>query len=63
MAVDKKNNKQILVTFPNELVEEIEIYWHENSLNNRSDAIRELIKRGLESERSGDSNGKGTDHR
>lgn len=63
MAVDKRTNKQILVTFPNELVEEIEIYWHENSLNNRSDAIRELIKMGLESGRRGDSNGEGTNHR
>jgi metal-responsive CopG/Arc/MetJ family transcriptional regulator len=47
MAVDKTKNTQILVTFPNDLVEEIEKYWHENRLKNRNEAIRELIQFGL----------------
>jgi metal-responsive CopG/Arc/MetJ family transcriptional regulator len=50
MAVNKDKNTQILVTFPNDLVEEIERYWHENKIKNRNETIRELVKRGLESE-------------
>lgn len=49
MAIDKSKNTQILVTFPNEIVEEIEKFWHDNKLKNRSEAIRELVKKGLES--------------
>jgi metal-responsive CopG/Arc/MetJ family transcriptional regulator len=52
MAVDKEKNIQILVTFPNELVIEIEKFWHENKLKNRSEAIRELIYKGLKKEQS-----------
>ncbi|MGG3987706.1 ribbon-helix-helix domain-containing protein [Bacillus smithii] len=48
MAVDKEKNVQILVTFPKEMVEKIEKFWHENKLKNRNEAIRELVKRGLE---------------
>lgn len=48
MAVDKDKNTQILVTFPNEMVEQIEKFWHEKKLKNRSEAIRELVKQGLE---------------
>jgi metal-responsive CopG/Arc/MetJ family transcriptional regulator len=48
MSVDKNKNTQILVTFPNELVDQIEKYWHENKLKNRNEAIRELVKIGLE---------------
>jgi metal-responsive CopG/Arc/MetJ family transcriptional regulator len=47
MAVDKEINKQILVTFPKDLLDKIEIYWHENKLQNRNEAIRELVKKGL----------------
>lgn len=50
MAVDKKENTQILVTFPNEMVKEIENYWHKNKIKNRSEAIRVLIRKGLESD-------------
>lgn len=50
MAVNKKENTQILVTFPNEMVEQIEKYWHDNHLKNRSETIRELVRKGLESE-------------
>lgn len=55
MAVDKSKNKQILITFPEDLVEEIESYWHRNSIVNRSEAIRQLIRVGLEKE--GESDG------
>lgn len=48
MAVDKEKNTQILVTFPNELVKEIEKYWHDKQLKNRSETIRELVIKGLE---------------
>jgi len=49
MAIDKDKNTQILVTFPNDLVDKIERFWHEKKLKNRSEAIRELVKKGLES--------------
>jgi metal-responsive CopG/Arc/MetJ family transcriptional regulator len=48
MAVDKEKNTQILVTFPNEMVELIEKYWHLHKLRNRNEAIRELVQIGLE---------------
>jgi metal-responsive CopG/Arc/MetJ family transcriptional regulator len=47
MAVDKEANKQVLVTFPNEMLELIETYWHDNKLQNRNEAIRDLIRKGL----------------
>ncbi|MET3209894.1 UNVERIFIED_CONTAM: metal-responsive CopG/Arc/MetJ family transcriptional regulator [Paenibacillus sp. PvR008] len=47
MAIDKDKNTQVLVTFPNELLDEIEMFWHENKLKNRSEAIRKLIEIGL----------------
>ncbi|WP_335871974.1 ribbon-helix-helix domain-containing protein [Bacillus sp. 2205SS5-2] len=50
MAVDKTKNKQVLVTFPNELLEKITEYWHENQIPNRNEAIRELIIEALEKE-------------
>jgi len=48
VVVDKEKNTQVLVTFPSELLEEIEQYWHDNKLKNRNEAIRQLIQRGLE---------------
>lgn len=48
MAVDKSKNTQILLTIPNDMVEEIENYWHDNRLNSRSEAIRNLIAIALE---------------
>jgi metal-responsive CopG/Arc/MetJ family transcriptional regulator len=47
MAVDKDKNTQVLVTFPNDMMDEIEKYWHDNKLKNRNEAIRELVKKGL----------------
>lgn len=47
MAVDKSKNTQILITFPNDLLEKIEDYRFENRVDNRSEAIRQLIIKGL----------------
>ena len=48
MSIDKNKNTQILVTFPNEMIEEIEEYWHENKFKNRNETIRELVQLGLD---------------
>ncbi|MEX2462063.1 MAG: ribbon-helix-helix domain-containing protein [Paenibacillaceae bacterium] len=48
MAIDKEKNTQILVTFPIELVEQIENHFHNKKLKNRSEAIRDLVIKGLE---------------
>lgn len=48
MAINKKKNTQVLVTFPNELLEKVEDFRFANRIQNRSEAIRELIRRGLE---------------
>ena len=50
MTVDKKKNTQILVTFPKDLLDDIEEYWHEKKIANRSESIRKLVKLGLEKE-------------
>lgn len=47
MAIDKSKHTQVLVTFPNELLAEIENYWHDNKLKNRNEAIRELVNKGI----------------
>ncbi|EOP60970.1 hypothetical protein IKQ_06201 [Bacillus cereus VDM053] len=44
MAIDKTKNTQVLVTFPNEMLKDIDEYWHDNRLKNRNEAIRELIR-------------------
>mgnify|MGYP005749492219 CR=1 FL=1 len=51
MPIDKSKNTQILVTFPNEIVEEIERYWHDNKLKSRSEAIRQLVEKSLSKEK------------
>lgn len=48
MAVRLDLNKQFLLTVPNEMADQINDFWHEERLDNRNDAIRELIKLGLE---------------
>jgi len=52
MAIDKTKNTQVLVTFPNEMLELIHNYWHDNKFQNRNEAIRELVKLGLEKSQS-----------
>ncbi|PZX07891.1 hypothetical protein C7437_1011013 [Psychrobacillus insolitus] len=42
--------KKILVGFPEELLEQIENFRFENRINNRTQAILDLIKKGLEKE-------------
>ena len=49
MAIDKDKNTKILVTMPHGMLEEIEKYWHDHRLKNKSETIRELIRKGLES--------------
>ncbi|WP_214797666.1 ribbon-helix-helix domain-containing protein [Exiguobacterium sp. s5] len=48
MAIDKTKNSQILITLPNEMVERIESYWHDQKLKSRSEAIRTLIENALD---------------
>lgn len=47
MAVDKTKNTQILVTFPNDMVKSIEDFQFKNRIPNRNEAIRELVRIGL----------------
>ena len=47
MTVDKDKNKQVLVTFPDDLLKKIEDYQFGNRIKNRNEAIRKLIMRGL----------------
>lgn len=48
MAVDKTKNEQLLITIPNELLHQIESYWYDERVKNRSEAIRQLIRIGLD---------------
>lgn len=55
LAVDKEKNTQVLVTFPVEMIEEIEKYWHDNKLKNRNEAIRSLVAIGLKQKKPSQS--------
>lgn len=48
LAIDKNKNKQVLVTFPIELLNQIEDYRFENRKPNRNKAILDLINEGLQ---------------
>lgn len=48
MAIDENKNTQILLTLSFELLQKIEDYQFNNRISNRSEAVRELIKKGLE---------------
>lgn len=48
MAIDPEKNTQILLTMPWELKEEIEEYRFNHRIGNRTAAILELIKKGLD---------------
>ncbi len=50
MAVDKDKNTQILVTFPNDLLEQVDQFWHDKKIMNRNEAIRQLVTAGLKQE-------------
>lgn len=47
MAIDKDKNTQVLLTITKELLEKIEDYQFNNRIPSRSEAIRELIEKGL----------------
>lgn len=51
MAINDEKNTQILVTMPWELKEEIETYQFNNRIPNRTEAIRELIRKGLDQDK------------
>jgi metal-responsive CopG/Arc/MetJ family transcriptional regulator len=38
---------RLLITVDDELLQRIDEYWHSRKLKNRSEAIRELIEKGL----------------
>ncbi|WP_373712064.1 ribbon-helix-helix domain-containing protein [Jeotgalibaca porci] len=48
MAIDKSENTQVLLTISKELLKLIEDYQFDNRIPNRSEAIRELIQKGLD---------------
>lgn len=48
LPIDKTKNTQILVTFPNETVEQIENFQFDNRIKNRNEAIRQLVEKGLQ---------------
>lgn len=58
MAVDKNKNKQVLVTIPNEMLEEIEDFRFAKKYNNRNEAIRALIQSGIDTEKQNKPNEK-----
>lgn len=47
MAIDKTKNTQVLVTFPNEMLEKIDDFQFNKRIKNRNEAIRQLVKKGL----------------
>ncbi|CAI8821066.1 MULTISPECIES: ribbon-helix-helix domain-containing protein [Bacillus] len=47
MAINRDKNTPVLVTIPNEQLEKIENFWHDNKLKSRNEAIRQLIEKGL----------------
>lgn len=48
MAIDESVNTQILLTLPKDLLKLIENYQFKNRIKNRSEAVRNLIIKGLE---------------
>lgn len=48
MAIDESVNTQILLTLSKDLLKLIENYQFENRIKNRSEAVRNLIIKGLE---------------
>lgn len=49
MAIDKEKNTHVLVTFPIELLEQVEDYRFNHRFGSRNEAIRDLVKKGIES--------------
>ena len=46
--INKEEKTNVLILIPNDLLKKIEDYQFDNRISNRSEAIRELIKKGLE---------------
>lgn len=51
-GIDKSKNTQVMISFPPDQLHQIEVYWHQNGLKNRNEAIRELVHKGLKKEQS-----------
>ena len=49
-GLDKSKFTAITISITPDVLDDIKNYWHENRLKNRSEAIRELIKMGLQKE-------------
>lgn len=56
MVVNKDKNTQILITISNEKLAEIEDFQFNNRIKNRTEAIRQLIDKGLEGFKSSQKN-------
>lgn len=52
MAINREKNTQKLISMPKELVQEIENYRFENRIKTESEAVRQLIRLGLETSKS-----------
>lgn len=48
MSIDKDKNTQVLLTISKELLDQVEDFQFKNRIASRSEALRELIRRGLE---------------
>lgn len=48
MSIDKDKNAQVLLTISKELLDQVEDFQFSNRIASRSEALRELIRRGLE---------------
>ena len=44
--------KKILIAFSDEMIKDVEDYWHDKKLASRTEAFRELIKKGSETDES-----------
>lgn len=51
-GIDKSKMSQVLITFPIDLLEEVDQYWHQEHIMNRNEAVRQLIVLGLQYEKA-----------
>ena len=47
MSIDKTKNTQVLLTISHDLLKKVEDYQFNNRIQNRSEALRMLIEKGL----------------
>jgi hypothetical protein len=50
---DEPMTERLILPIGDELSEQIKEYWHEQRLNSKSEAVRQLIRTGLEQWRKG----------